>query len=112
MTRAIRFVPDAWDTYLYWQQQDKKTLKRINTLIKGAARDQFQGIKNGSKGSTSTDLSSGCRINQKTTFTATVQTLPVIPARMPGSRCHGWRINVGSPNGYCARRSLEEGEAC
>ena len=23
----------SWDEYLYWQQQDKKTLKRINTLI-------------------------------------------------------------------------------
>jgi toxin YoeB len=45
MTRAIRFVPDAWDAYIYWQQQDKKTLKRINTLIKGAARDPFQGIR-------------------------------------------------------------------
>ncbi len=24
---------DAWDDYLYWQNQDKKTLKRINALI-------------------------------------------------------------------------------
>ena len=31
--RAIRFVPDAWDAYLYWQDQDKKTLKRLNLLI-------------------------------------------------------------------------------
>lgn len=23
----------AWDDYLYWQTQDKKTLKRINQLI-------------------------------------------------------------------------------
>ena len=44
MMRAIRFVPDAWDAYLYWQQQDKKTLKRINALINEATRDPFRGI--------------------------------------------------------------------
>ena len=42
--RAIRFVPDAWDAYLYWQNQDKKTLKRLNLLINAAARDPFVGI--------------------------------------------------------------------
>jgi toxin YoeB len=42
--RAIRFVPDAWDAYLYWQDQDKRTLKRINLLITAAARDPFTGI--------------------------------------------------------------------
>ena len=25
---------DAWEDYLYWQTQDKKTLKKINALIK------------------------------------------------------------------------------
>ncbi|MBO6090447.1 MAG: type II toxin-antitoxin system YoeB family toxin, partial [Lachnospiraceae bacterium] len=29
----------AWDDYLWWQQQDKKTLKRINTLIKDIQRN-------------------------------------------------------------------------
>lgn len=42
--RAIRFVPDAWDAYLYWQDQDKKTLKRLNLLITATARDPFAGI--------------------------------------------------------------------
>ncbi|NEX22391.1 Txe/YoeB family addiction module toxin [Thiorhodococcus mannitoliphagus] len=42
--RDVRFVPDAWAAYLYWQQQDKKTLKRINALIHEAARDPFTGI--------------------------------------------------------------------
>ena len=42
--RAIRFVPDAWDAYLYLQDQDKKTLKRLNLLITAAARDPFAGI--------------------------------------------------------------------
>lgn len=42
--RAIRFVPDAWNSYLYWLGQDRKTVKRINALITAAARDPFTGI--------------------------------------------------------------------
>lgn len=38
------FSEQAWEDYLYWQQTDKKTLKRINTLIKDAARSPFEGI--------------------------------------------------------------------
>lgn len=35
----------AWDDYLYWQTQDKKTLKRINELIKSIEREGlFEGI--------------------------------------------------------------------
>ncbi|WP_044935579.1 Txe/YoeB family addiction module toxin [Pseudobutyrivibrio sp. LB2011] len=34
----------GWDDYLYWQTQDKKTLKRINALIKDAQRDPYNGI--------------------------------------------------------------------
>lgn len=34
----------AWEEYCYWQYQDKKTLKRINLLIKDIQRDSFQGL--------------------------------------------------------------------
>ena len=34
----------AWDDYLYWQAQDKKTLKRINQLVKDIERNNFEGI--------------------------------------------------------------------
>lgn len=44
MARSIRFTPAAWDDYTYWQGQDRKTLKRINTLIEAVARDPFTGI--------------------------------------------------------------------
>lgn len=30
---------EAWDDYLYWQTQDKKTLKRINELLKDIERN-------------------------------------------------------------------------
>lgn len=34
----------AWSDYLYWQAQDKKTLKRINGLIKDIQRNTFEGL--------------------------------------------------------------------
>ncbi len=34
----------AWEDYLHWQTQDKKTLKRINTLIQDIKRSPFDGI--------------------------------------------------------------------
>ena len=34
----------AWDDYTYWQSQYKKTLKRINALLKDALRQPFEGI--------------------------------------------------------------------
>lgn len=30
---------EAWEEYLYWQQQDKKTLRKINALIKDITSD-------------------------------------------------------------------------
>ena len=34
----------AWSDYLYWQNQDKKTLKKINALIMDIKRSPFDGI--------------------------------------------------------------------
>lgn len=44
MSRTINFTPSAWKDYEYWQGQDKKTLKRINVLIKETLRTPFEGI--------------------------------------------------------------------
>lgn len=35
---------EAWEDYTFWQTQDKKTLKRINMLIKDMQRNIFEGI--------------------------------------------------------------------
>ena len=35
---------EAWEDYLYWQTQDKKTLKRINLLIQDVDRNGYDGI--------------------------------------------------------------------
>lgn len=40
----ISFSSHAWEDYLYWQTQDRKTLKRINRLIDDIARGPFDGI--------------------------------------------------------------------
>ena len=34
----------AWEEYIYWQSQDKKTLKRINALLKDIQRSPFDGM--------------------------------------------------------------------
>jgi toxin YoeB len=34
----------AWDDYLYWQETDKKIVRKINELIKAISRDPFDGI--------------------------------------------------------------------
>lgn len=34
----------AWDDYVWWQGQDRKTLRRINQLIRDIERSPFQGI--------------------------------------------------------------------
>lgn len=38
------FIRKSWEDYLYWQQTDKNTLKRINLLIKDIQRTPFEGI--------------------------------------------------------------------
>lgn len=38
------FVDESWEDYVYWQQTDKKMLKRINKLIKDIARHPYEGI--------------------------------------------------------------------
>ena len=38
------WTDDAWDDYLYWATQDKKTLKRINQLLKDIDRNGYSGI--------------------------------------------------------------------
>lgn len=35
---------EAWEDYLYWQTQDKKTLKKVNALIRDIERNSFEGI--------------------------------------------------------------------
>ena len=40
----IKFADLAWADYLFWQQADNATTKRIHTLIKDIQRSPFEGI--------------------------------------------------------------------
>ena len=44
MSRKLSWTDEAWKDYIYWQTQDKKTLKRINKLINNTMRQPFEGI--------------------------------------------------------------------
>jgi len=44
MSMQLAWTDAAWKDYLYWQTQDKKTLKRINKLITDCKRSPFEGI--------------------------------------------------------------------
>lgn len=44
MTRKLAWTDKAWADYIYWQGQDKKTLKRINKLIAAVLQEPFEGM--------------------------------------------------------------------
>ena len=40
----LLWTEDAWEDYCRWQQEDKKTIKRINILIRDIQRNPIAGI--------------------------------------------------------------------
>ena len=44
MLEILAWTRESWKDYIYWQGQDKKTLKRINKLITATQRSPFEGI--------------------------------------------------------------------
>ena len=44
MAKRITWTQAAWEDYQYWQGQDRKTLKRINSLILECLHQPFEGI--------------------------------------------------------------------
>lgn len=38
------FVDESWEDYVYWQETDRKTVKRINELLKDISRNSYSGI--------------------------------------------------------------------
>ena len=44
MIELLSWTREAWSDYIYWQGQDKKTLKRINKLITDTKRSPYEGI--------------------------------------------------------------------
>ena len=56
---------EAWADYLYWQSQDKKTLKRINELLRDIERSNFDGIGKPEPLKESPDGERSRRLNEK-----------------------------------------------
>ena len=40
----ILFSPQSWEDYVYWQQTDKRFVKKINELLKDISRNSYSGI--------------------------------------------------------------------
>ena len=40
----LKFLPEAWKDYVYWQEQDRKTLNKINKILNDISRNPFSGI--------------------------------------------------------------------
>ena len=40
----LTWLPNGWNDYLYWQENDRKILQRVNELIRDALRNPFTGI--------------------------------------------------------------------
>jgi len=40
----IVWFEEAWEDYVYWQSQDRKTVKRINQILQDSVRNGFSGI--------------------------------------------------------------------
>lgn len=83
----IAFTPDGWEDYLYWQGQDRKTLLRINELIRDMRRHPFEGIgkpeplKGTLKGMWSRRITQEHRIAYAVVGTGEDQTLVILQCR-------------------------------
>ena len=44
MIEILAWTKESWADYVYWQGQDRKTLRRINKLIKDTRRNPFEGL--------------------------------------------------------------------
>ena len=44
MSKCVKFAPEAWGQYLNWQETDKRTLAKVNRLIKDIDRNGNDGI--------------------------------------------------------------------
>lgn len=45
MKYRLAWDPKGWSQYLYWQQNDRRTVKKINQLVEAVLRDPFSGIR-------------------------------------------------------------------
>lgn len=80
----ITFAEDAWEEYLYWQSQDKKTLKKINNLLKSIQREPFAGEGKPEPLRDSLDGEWSRRINEKDRLVYTVNNESIVVIQCKG----------------------------
>ncbi len=82
------FTPSAWEDYLWFQEHDRKLLKRINLLIKDLLRSPFEGI--GKPEPLKADLQGywSRRINEehRLVYTATADDVTIVACRFHYSK--------------------------
>lgn len=82
------FTPSAWEDYLWFQENNRKLLKRINLLIRDTLRSPFQGV--GKPEPLKADLQGlwSRRINDehRLVYTATATELTIISCRFHYSK--------------------------
>ena len=64
MTKIV-FAESAWDDYLYWQETEKRILKKINALLREICRTPFEGMGKPEPLKGDPDTSWSRRINEK-----------------------------------------------
>ncbi len=79
----ITFTDKSWNDYLWWQNNDKKLLKRINLLIKDTIRNPFEGIGKPEplKGNLSGYWSRGINSEHRLVYEITDQELTIVSCR-------------------------------
>jgi toxin YoeB len=82
------FTPSAWEDYLWFQEHDRKLLKRVNLLIKDVLRSPFEGI--GKPEPLKADLQGywSRRINEehRLVYTATADDVTIVACRFHYSK--------------------------
>jgi toxin YoeB len=79
----ITFTPSAWDDYLWFQENDRKLVKRINLLIRDCTRAPFEGIGKPEplKGELSGHWSRRITAEHRRVYTTTAADLVIIVCR-------------------------------
>jgi toxin YoeB len=102
------WTEDAWQDYLYWQQEDEKILTAINDLIKDIKRDPFKGLgkpeplKHALQGWWSRRISGEHRLvyraREERRSATRYHSMPLSLLIPPGCSINGWQHVQGAPS--------------
>lgn len=74
--RSLKFSDEAWNDYLFWQEHDKRILKRLNELLKACQRTPFEGLGK-PEGSSISSPAYGRAVLTTRTVSSTRSTTPI-----------------------------------